>query len=116
MAETIPEVVVGATRKELRITFENETGAVVNITGGAVRLQGQSDDLPPKDLDVAGTIFDGPNGIARWVALGGTGYLVLTDLGSKAGATFSLRGKLTDAAGNVDWTPLFQLRWVRPPV
>jgi len=109
--------VVGADRKALKVTFRDRTSkAVIVITGGTVRLQGQSDDLPVKDLDVAGTIFDGPNGVGRWLELGGTGYVVLADLGSKAAATFTLRAKFTDSAGKVDWTDTFQVRWLRPPV
>ena len=114
--EEIPEVVIGATRRELRLTFTDEKNVAIPITGGAVRLQGQSDTLTGLDIDVAGTIFNGAGGVARWTGLGGTSYVTLTALGNKKEAVFNLRGKFTDAGGNADWTPYFKLKWVRPPV
>jgi hypothetical protein len=112
----IPDVVIGATRRELRYTFEDGAGGFVNIVAATVRLQGRSLDLPEKTIDVPGTIYDGPNGIARWLALGGPDYLQIPDLGAKDSALYTLKPKLTDASGLVDWGPEFRLRWVRPPV
>ena len=114
---SVPEVVVGADRKGLRVTFrDRKTKAIVPITGGVVRLQGQSDDLPTIGLDVVGTVSDGLGGIGRWPELGGAEYVPLSALGSKAGATFTLRAKFTDSGGKSDWTDEFELRWVQPPV
>jgi hypothetical protein len=113
----VPDVVIGATRRQLRLTFRNQkTGAPINISGGALRVQGQSQDLPEVDIDVAGEIFDGMAGIARWLELGGASFVELADLGAKDSALFTLRGKLTDLLGKVDWTEEFDIRWVRPPI
>jgi hypothetical protein len=116
MPDDIPEVVIGATRRELRVTFVDENKAPIPITGGSVRLQGTSEDTPPLSIDVAGTIFDGAGGVARWTGLGGTAYVTMTALNGKAGATYKLKAKFTDGGGNVDWTPAFYIRWVPPPV
>lgn len=110
----VAEVVVGATRKELRVPFEDENGNPVNITGATVRLQGTSEDIA-STIDVAGVIYDGPNGIARWTQLGGTGFVTDAELGVKSEATFTLRAKLTDAGGLVDYSPAFKVKWVKAP-
>ena len=115
MTENVDEVVIGATGAELKLTFKNRaTGQPLPITGGSVRLQGQSEDVQLKDIDVAGTIFDGPNGVGLWTSLGT--IISLVDLGNRTFATYTLRGKFTDGSGKHDWTDEFQLRWVRPPV
>ena len=111
------EVVIGATRKGLKVTFRDSvTKALVPITGGTVRLQGQSDDLPDKDLDVAGVIFDGPGAVGRWADLGGSGFLQPTDLGGKPSALYRLRPKFTDSSLKSDYGGEILVRWVRPPV
>jgi hypothetical protein len=110
-----PEVVVGADRKGLKVTFRDRKKVLVVITGGTVRLQGKSDDLPGKVIDVEGTVVDGPNGVGRWPELGGATYVTAAELGAKPGATFSLRAKFTDSGGKQDWSEAFPVRWVSPP-
>jgi hypothetical protein len=112
----VSEVVVGATRKELRVTVVDEDGNATNITGGSVKLQGTSPDLPGKTIDVAGVIHDGPSGVAKWSSFGGTGFVSLSDLDSKTEATFALRVKFTDSGGLVDYGPEFSVTWKKPPV
>lgn len=112
----ISEVVIGATRKELRVTVIDEDGNPVNITGGTVRLQGTSADLPANNIDEAGLILDGPNGVARWPQIGSDTYVSLTDIGSKAEATYNLRVKFTDPSSLVDYGPEFSITWKKPPI
>jgi len=112
----LAEVFIGSTLKELRITLVDESGNIRVITGGAVRLQGKSADLPSKTLDVAGTIYDGPNGIARWTQLGGTGFVTTGDMGGVTEATFVCQVKYTDSGSLVDYGPTFELVWKKPIV
>jgi hypothetical protein len=112
----VSEVVVGATLKELRITIIDEDGNPRAITGGTVRLQGKSADLPSKTLDVAGNIYDGPNGVARWTSLGGTGFVTTGDMGSVSRATFTCQVKYTDSGGLIDFGPEFEIVWKKPIV
>lgn len=113
----VSEVVIGATRKELRVTLVDEDGNVIPITGAqSLKLQGKSADLPGKTLDVTGAIHDGPSGIAKWTSLGGTGFVTTGDMGALAEATFKVRVKLVDAGGLVDWGPEFEITWKMPPV
>lgn len=109
-------VYIGATLKELRITLLDEQGSPRVITGGTVKLQGKSGDLPSKTLDVSGSIYDGPNGVARWTSLGGTGFVTTGDMGGLSAATFNCQVKFTDSGGNIDYGPEFQLEWKKPIV
>lgn len=114
MAETINEVVIGATRKTLVVSLVDDEGNPVNISGGSVRLQGSSALLPGVTIDSVGAIVDAANGVARWSQLGS---LVTTgQLGALSEAAFRLRVKLTDSASLVDYGPEFSLTWVKPPV
>lgn len=112
----VTEVVIGATRKELRVTLTDADGLPLNITGGTVKLQGKSADLPSKTLDVAGTIHDGPNGVAKWTSLGGTGFVTTGDMGAVSEATFTLRVKFTDTSSLVDYGPEFMVTWKKAPI
>ena len=112
---SLSEVVVGATRRKLRLTFVDENGAPVNVSGGSARLQGTSADLPSNTIDQAGTIVDGPNGVFEWSQLGGTAYVSDSDLGGLSEATYTLRVKFTDAASQVDFGDEFVLTWKKAP-
>lgn len=109
----IPEVVVGATRKEIRVTIIDEYNLPIDISGGSVKLQGTSLDVA-KEIDIAGAIHDGPNGVAKWTSAGT--ILVIGDLESKPEATFKLRVQFTDAATKIDYGPEFSIQWVEAPV
>lgn len=108
------QIVVGATRKDLIITIQDDTGANVNITGGTVALTGSSLDLPSKTLNVTGTITDGPNGVCKFASIGGTSFVTSGDMGAKKLATFDCRVKFTDSGAKIDYGPSFQLQWVMP--
>lgn len=109
----IATVVLGETGVNLFIIFEDEDEAPIDITGGAVRLQGISNDIT-KELDVAGVVSDGPQGEAKWAEIGGSAYLVLADLGSLKEATYTFEGKLTDFAGKVRYSkPRFTVQFVK---
>jgi hypothetical protein len=111
---TVHEVVAGADLKTFTIKFrQGSPPTPINLTGGAVRLQGQSADLPDVDVDAAGTIVDGLNGLGRW-QIGSV--LSPADLAGKPSATFNLRAKFTDVYGASDWTSEFQIKWVAPPI
>lgn len=113
---TVTEVVCGATGQDLVVPIVDEYGAPINITGGAVKLQGTSADIV-KTLDVSGAILDGANGKAVWVGIGNESTYVSqsSDLVSLPSATYTLRVKLT-LAGEVFYSPTFQVRWVRKPI
>lgn len=110
------EVVVGATRVNLLVTIVDENNAPINITGGTVRLQGTTADIPNNTIDVAGTINDGPNGIAQWSQLGGTNFVTTAELGALSQATYTCRVKFTDSSGLISYGPEFDLTWKKPPI
>lgn len=107
------EVVVGSTRKNLKVTIVDEENQPIDITLGDVRLQGTSPDLPGVTLDEVGTIYDGPNGVARWTQIGG--FVTTNELGAKDSATFNCRVKL-ELGLLVDWGPLFQMTYYKQPL
>jgi hypothetical protein len=106
-------IVIGATRPKFRPTITDAQGNVVAITGGIVRLQGTSEDLPESPIDVAGTIYDGANGVPQWLSLGT--LIDLTDLGEKPSATYVMKVKYIDAAAALDWTEETTWEFVPPP-
>ena len=110
----ITEVVVGATRKDLRVTVVDEFGNPVDITAGFVRLEATSEDLPTVEIDEAGTLYDPANGVAQWAEIGT--FVTDADMGSKLEATYVCRVKYTDAAGKFDWGPKFSLTYVQAPL
>lgn len=115
----ITEVVVvngaaGTGRKDLKVTVVDEFGVPINITSSTVRLQGESLDLPAVPLDVAGTLLDPSNGVARWASIGTA--LTIANLGALEDATYVFRVKLTDAAAKVDFGPEFSLKFIRTPL
>lgn len=111
------EVVVGATRKSLVATIVDDNDAIVDLSGGSVRLQGRSSDLSAKTIDVAGTLTDPAQGRVTFSSLGT--IITHADLAGAApaisGATFRLRLKFTDSSGLIDFGPLFEIRWVDDP-
>lgn len=110
------EVVIGSTLKVLAVTILDENGNPRNITGGSVRLQGRSLDLPSKIINVAGTLTDPANGVASWPGVGDPAvYVAEGDLGSEEGALFTLRVRYQDVAGKVDFGPEFEITWVKAP-
>lgn len=113
------EVVVGATLKSLMLSFVDSRGNAIDITGGSVRLQGASQDLPSHNVDVAGVVYDGPNGLAQWTGLGADTYVSLANLNGRTAALYTLRGKFTSSVAQgskVDFGTEFQIRWVAPPI
>lgn len=114
MALDVPEVVIGATGMDLLVTVTDENGDVLDISGAlGLALQGTSPDLPSKTLNVAGVVYDGPQGVAKWSALGGTGYVTTADMGQRDTARFGLRVKYTDSSNKVRFGPLFYMDWVK---
>lgn len=116
MSETVERIVIGSTRKRLRVPLTDENGAPISIAGGSAKLQGTSADLPSLEIDQSGTIYDAASGIFEWDHLGSDDYVSLTDIGTKSEATVDLRVKYTDAATDVDYTDVFQLIWEKPPI
>lgn len=105
------EVVLGSTRKALKVTIVDEEGAPIDITLGDVYLQGTSPDLPGTTINAAGSVYDGPNGVARWTSIG----TLINSLSSKDSATFNCRVKLI-LGGLYDWGPVFQLTFYKQPL
>lgn len=105
----VAEVIIGATRKEIEVVWPYD------ITGAVVFLQGWSEDVSAT-FNVEGVVADGPAGIARWVEVGGPFYVASDDLGAKKSARFRMRAKLIDAAGLVDYSPAFEMEWLRSEV
>lgn len=117
MSDAVAEIVVGETRVDFIAPIVDENGVAVNITGSTFALQGTSDDLPAKTINVAGAILDGALGLAKWAGIGDSAtYVSVADLGSKARARFKLRVKWTDSAGKVDFGDEMLWDWVEPPI
>lgn len=114
MTDAIQEIVIGATLKVIERQIVDADGEPLDISGGAVRLQGVSDDIATK-IDVVGAIYDGPQGLVRFDEAGGDDFVPLTDLGAKSEALFRLRTKFTDLAGKTDFGQEFLVRWLAPP-
>lgn len=110
------EVVVGATRKDLVATIVDDNGAIVNLAGGSVSLQGRSNDLPAKTINVAGTLTNPAQGQVTFSQIGTLVTHTELSAASVSGATFRLRLKFTDSTSEFDFGPLFELRWVDDPL
>jgi hypothetical protein len=109
-------VVTGATgRKNLVATIVDSDGNVVNLTGGTVKMQGRSSDLPSVTLDVTGTITDPAQGKVTFSAVGNLITQAQLTAAGIASATFRLRIKFTDSTAKVDFGPIFELTWVKEP-
>lgn len=109
------QVVVSATRKNLFLTFKDENGAVIDVTNWTARLQGKS-KANGLSLDVAGVVSDGPGGTFKWEQLGGGGFPGTAELNGRPAVKYTLKAKLTDAGGLIDYGPEFELEWLAPPI
>jgi len=111
-------VVIGATGVDYVAQFKDPvTQALVNITGAtSLRLTGSSGDLPSNPIDQVGTILDGPNGMAKWAALGADAYVSIADMGSRDTATYTMEPVVVDAAAKKFFGERFQIVWVKPLV
>jgi hypothetical protein len=109
-------VTVGSTRRDLVITIQDENGNPVDLTGGAVRLQGRSADLPGTTIDVAGNLTSPSIGLVTFSGIGSlVGQSALTSAG-KDRATFRLKIKYTDNGAKVDYTDPFEIIWDEDPL
>ena len=115
MADEIVVITSATSRKNLVATIVDSDGNVVNLTGGAVRLQGRSSELSAITLDVAGSLTDPQNGKVTFSAIGNLITQAQLTAAGIAAATFRLRIKFTDASAKVDYGPLFELMWVKEP-
>jgi hypothetical protein len=111
-------VVVGATGVDYLAQFKDPvTQALINITGAtSVRLGGASADLPSNPIDQAGAIFDGPNGIAKWTAIGSDSYVSMADMGSRDTAVYLMEPYVIDVAAKKFYGERFQIIWIKPVV
>lgn len=107
------EVVVGATKKPLDVTIVDDKDDPLPLTGGSARLQGSSNDIGTT-IDQALTLTDPAQGRVGYVGLGA--LITTQNMNGKKQALFDCRIKYTDAAGLIDWTPVFQLLYKTPPV
>ena len=110
------QVVVDATRKRLFITFKDERGVIIPVTGWTARMQGKSKSLNGFPIDVAGVIDNGPGGIFKWDPIVGTGFPGATELAGMSSVLADLQIRLVDASGKVAYGPDFQIEWKRKPV
>lgn len=109
------EFVVGSDRVDFYLTFKDENDQPINITGATeLKVQGKSEGLPSVNLDVSGTIYDGPNGIAKFTAFGNA--ITVSNLGSLTSAGYLLRGKFKDAANKTTFTREFIVTWFHQPL
>jgi len=108
------EVVVDSNRRNLVVTLVDENGAVIDLTGGSAKLQGQSDDLATPDIDYAGTLTSPAQGEVTFTQIGT--LVTAVNLGSLKKATYNLRVRFTDASTKFDYSPKFQIDWVEKPV
>ena len=109
------ELVVGSDRVDCYLTYADETEQSINITGATqLKMQGQSEHQPSVDLDFAGTIFDGVNGIAKFTAFGNA--ITVANLGALEFATYKLRGKFKDASNKTTFTREFLVTWYHQPL
>lgn len=116
MSSTIDEVVVGATRKDLVFTVVDDNDAVVNVSGGSVRLQGKSADTPAVVIDMAGTLTDPQNGKVTFAQIGTLVTHANLVSGGVNQSTYLLRVKYTDASAKFDYSAAFNIRWMDTPI
>jgi hypothetical protein len=108
------EVVVGSTRKTLTVVILDGNNVPLDISGGSVRLQGTSEDLPGINIDQPGTITDPVNGVCKWSSIG---TLITADnLGSLDFARYKLRVKLTTATSLIDYGAVIELTFYPTPI
>lgn len=113
---TVSEIVAGSSGKDFVFTLTNSlTGLPLNLTGYTVRLQGFSEDLPAKTLDVAGTLSGTPTDGTVTFSQGGN-LIAVSDLAGKAIARYICRIKFIDAGAKPNFGPLFELDWVAQPI
>lgn len=109
------EFVVGSDRVDFYLTYVDENDQPINITGATeLKVQGKSETLSGTPLDVSGTIYDGPNGIAKFTAFGNA--VTVANLGSLLSASYTLRGKFKDAANKTTFTREFIVTWFHQPL
>ncbi len=110
------QVVVGATRKNLRLTVKDEAGVVINVTAWTARLQMVS-KVNGLTIDVAGAI-DGAaaNGTFIWTELGGTNYVTTAMLAGIKSALFKGEVKYVDNTGKPDWGAEREIEWRLPTI
>lgn len=110
------QVVVGATKRDLVVTILDESGNVVDLTGGSARLQGRSSTLPENEIDVAGVLTDPAQGVVTFAGIGT--YVTTEELATLHAekATFRLRVKFTDASAEFDYGDLFEIEWWQDPL
>lgn len=108
------QVVVGARRKNLKITVKNVDDTLPNVTGWTARLTGKS-KVNGLSFDVAGAI-DGAaaNATFKWTEIGWTNYVTSAQLAGIRKALFTCQLKVTDAGGLPDWGPEFEMEWLLP--
>lgn len=114
MSEPNATVVVGATRKELRVQLKDADGVPLNLPSATARIQGKSRELTGTPIDVAGSLYDAGNGVFRWVGVGS--WIDSVDLGSIPHADYTLRVRFVDNAGLVDFSPELVIRFERDPL
>jgi len=101
-----PEFVQGDTRKALRVTVKDSDGAVVNLTGGSVRLLAQGVNSANKPTSnpgesvyngVLGVFFtNGSDGVVDFQGLGG-----LCSIGTRSKETYRYQIKFTDTTSKI---------------
>lgn len=113
------EIVIGATKRTLVVTLEDESGNAIDLGAtGSARLQGHSGELTSEDLDEAMGVTDSASGVVTLASLGSIGHVTEAKLLTAAitSATYRCRVKYTDSGGLIDYGPAFDLTWVLPPI
>lgn len=102
-------------RKDLVVTVIDSNGNAVNVTGGEVRMQGRSNDLPTITINQTAALTTPASGIVTFQGIGT--YITQAQLTAAgiAEATFRLRLKYKDSAGKTDYANIFELKWVKDP-
>lgn len=117
MSDSTVEIVVGETDFDFIAPIQDENGAAINITNYTFLLQGESEDLPGKQINVAGVILDAALGLAKWPGIGDSDtYVSEADLGSKQSALFRLKVRRTSPAGKVRYGKEMLWRWMKDPL
>lgn len=110
---TVYDVVIGASRKELRIPVQDLAGNAIDVTGSSAWLNGISLEST-KTLNAAGSVLSpGSSGYFRWTGLGA--LVTAGDLGARGSASFTCEVKFTDASGT-DYSARFGLKFIPPLV
>lgn len=112
----LADVICNSTRRDLVVSIVDENGNPVNLTSGAVALQGRSKDLSGTTINAAGTLTDPANGVATFSNIGALVSQATLTSASIHSATFSMRVKYTDSTAKIDYTPIFQITWQQDPL